>query len=95
MGLSCYLRYLPSWYSIKLFLVINAIIGLLLFLRAWSKTAKIRVLDKERDAIYHSTARSDTPRWHFWTMLPFAITVMPIRLAFQAFFLLSSGFLTT
>lgn len=59
MGLCCYMRYLPSWYSIKVFLVINAIFGLLIFLRAWSLTAKIRIVDRERDTIYHSTTRYD------------------------------------
>lgn len=95
MGLCCYLRYLPSWYTIKVFLTVNAIVGLLIFLRAWTLTKKMRVVDKERDALFHSTTRYDAQRWHFWAMLPLAVTVMPIRLGLQFFFLFASGLMTT
>ena len=78
MSLLCCLC--PSWFTIKILLLLNAVLGGTLFIRAWKITEKIRIVDKERDALYHSSTRLDAQRWSFWKTLPFAITIMPIRL---------------
>ena len=93
MGLCCWLAYLPSWYTIKVLLVINAIVGFLIFFQAWKRTEKIRQIDKERDAMFHSSTRWDWPRWGFWSNLPIAMTILPLRLCFCMLGLFVPGFL--
>lgn len=82
---------IPSWRALKVILTINGIIGFLLFYQAWKRTEKMRTVDKERDAIYHSSVRTDWPRWSFWKTLPIAVTILPARLCLAFVGLFGSG----
>ena len=95
MGLCCLFASLPSWYTIKIVLLVNALFGLALFLQAWKRSEKIRAIDRERDERFHSSTRIDAQRWSFWRMLPFAITIMPIRVILFYFAFFIPGFFVT
>jgi hypothetical protein len=49
----------PSWFAIKIFIVFNAFFGGAIFLSAWKRTEKMRIVDKERDELFHSCTRLD------------------------------------
>lgn len=70
-----------SFYNfIVIYLIVQAILGILLFEWAYSKTDRHRTFNKERDEKFHSYRRLDAGKWGRFNMYPGAILVMPTRL---------------
>jgi len=69
-----------SWSTFfMIYMVIQAIIGLLLFEWAWGKTARVRECPKSLNHKFHSFARLDAHKWRRWKLYPCALTTMPSR----------------
>lgn len=61
-------------------LVLNAIVGIMIFEFAYAKTAKIRAVDEDRDKLFPAWRRLDLDNWSRWKFYPIAMTLMPIRM---------------
>ena len=66
--------------GLYIFLIVNALIGLLLFEYAWAKVRKVREINEERDSLYPAFRRYDAKKWSKWRFYIGAVTFMPIRL---------------
>ena len=60
-------------------LIINAVIGVILFEYAWGATKRHRQVDEERDKRYPAFRRLDVPKWNKILMYPAAATVLVPR----------------
>ena len=70
-----------SWSTFfTIYMVIQAIIGILLFEWAWKKTKRVRECPKELNHKFYSFCRLDAHKWRRWKLYPCAITTMPTRL---------------
>ena len=61
-------------------LIMNAVLGLLLFEWAWYKTYKVRNPIQELDDIFPAYRRRDAPKWQKWRFYPGAITLLLPRM---------------
>ena len=70
-----------SWSTFfMIYMVIQGIIGVLLFEWAWGKTKKVRECPRELNHKFHSFCRLDAHKWRRWKLYPCAITTMPTRM---------------
>lgn len=69
----------------QVFLVINAILGLILFEWAWKKTGRFRNPINELNAQFPELARLDAPLWQKWKLYPGAVTLLIPRLFLMTF----------
>ena len=60
-------------------LILNSVLGLLMFEWAWAKTKPLREGNEARDSKYPAFRRYDALHWQKWKFYFGAITLMPIR----------------
>ena len=60
-------------------LIINAVLGLIMFEYAWGATKRHRQVDEERDKRFPAFRRLDVPRWNKMLMYPAAATILVPR----------------
>lgn len=60
----------------------NAILGLILFEWAWSKTKRFRNPNKDLNKVFSMFERKDAAGWAKWKFYPGAITLLLPRLIF-------------
>jgi len=70
-----------TWFRLFLF---QAIVGVLLFERAWYQTRRFRDGDDERDSHYPELRRTDAKKWAKWKFYPGAIFVLVPRALLNA-----------
>ena len=66
--------------GLSVFLVINAVLGLLCFEWAWHKTRRFRNPIIELNAQFPELCRHDAPKWRRWQQYPGALTILIPRL---------------
>ena len=64
-------------------IILNAVLGLILFELAWFKFRRFRNPNKDLDAIYPAYRREDALSWKKWTLYPGAVTMMLPRIIFM------------
>ena len=60
-------------------LIINALVGLVMFEFAWAATKRYRKLDELRDSRFPAWRRNDVKNWSRLKLYPTALTIMPFR----------------
>ena len=65
--------------SIFIYILLNALTGVLLFEWAWSKTDRVRRIDEKRDSLFPAWRREDTHKWSRLRFYPGAVTILPLR----------------
>lgn len=72
-----------KWYSWQpLLLIMNAILGLILFEWAWYKNRRWRNPVMELDCLLPAFRRTDANKWHKWMLYPGAVTLLIPRFLF-------------
>ena len=61
-------------------LLLNSLLGLLLFEYAWKQLKPLRQRDEARDSQFPPFRRTDVAQWKKWKFIPGAITLLPLRL---------------
>ena len=69
-----------KWTTTYTLLVINAVIGLIIFEWAWSKTYRFRNPIKELDDMFPAYKRHDALKWKKWYFYPGALTLLVPRM---------------
>ena len=62
-----------------IFLIVNAVIGLMMFEYSWYQMKAIREVNEERDSKYPAFRRYDAKHWQKWKFYFGALTYLPIR----------------
>ena len=76
-----FLDKMPYWSKILLiYLIVQAVLGVLALSFAWSRTQRFRNIIEKRDGKYPAFRRTDVQNWSFCKFLPGAIFTMPTRI---------------
>jgi NADH:ubiquinone oxidoreductase subunit 3 (subunit A) len=78
----------PKYRTLIIIFSVQAILGILLFEFAYSRTAPYRNIDEERDCIYPAFRRNDVHNWSRWKFYPGAMLLMPFRIIILIMFML-------
>jgi hypothetical protein len=65
--------------TLIIFLAAQAVIGIVAFEYAWSRTKRFRNVDERRDALYPNFRRNDAKNWARWKFYIGAMFFMPTR----------------
>ena len=65
---------LPGWLIVCL--EVNAVLGVLVYYRIYTKTKIMRTKDEARDQMYHSVARRDAQHWSMTWILFACVTFL-------------------
>ena len=63
-----------------IFLGAQAVIGIIAFEFAWSRTKRFRNVDEKRDSLYPQFRRQDAENWARWKFYLGAMFFMPTRI---------------
>ena len=74
---------LPYITWVNVLLLLNAMLGLYLFEKAWYKTRRFRNPIEELNAQFPELMRHDAPNWKKWKFYPGAITLLVPRIIFM------------
>jgi hypothetical protein len=66
--------------TIGIYLIVQAIIGIVAIEYAWSRLKRFREIDPIRDAKFPAFRRNDAQYWARWKFYPGAMFLMPTRL---------------
>ena len=80
-----FLEWLTIW---KFLLILNAILGLIIFEKTWYQTRRFRKPIQELDAQFPELCRPDAPEWQKWKHYPGAVTVLLPRMLWCALLML-------
>ena len=72
---------LVTW--VNFLLILNAILGLIMFEWAWFKTRRFRKPIMELNAQFPELCRYDAPKWKKWKQYPGAVTLLIPRFMFS------------
>lgn len=65
---------------IGIYLIVQAVIGVLAFEYAWYKTKRYREVNEDRDSQYQAFCRQDAKNWSRFKFYPGAVLMMPSRI---------------
>jgi hypothetical protein len=65
---------------IGIYLIVQAVIGVLAFEYAWYKTKRYREVNEDRDSQYQAFCRLDAKNWSRFKFYPGAVLMMPSRI---------------
>jgi len=62
------------------YMISQAVIGLIMLIWAWYRTREFRRVDADRDAFFQACCRRDAKDWAFWKFMFGAMLTMPSRM---------------
>jgi hypothetical protein len=90
MALKSQTKWFNSWWFILI--IINAILGLIVFELVWKRTIRYRRPIKELNDLFPAFRRNDSVHWKKWLLYPGAVTVMLPRFMLLFVLLMITGF---
>ena len=71
-------------------MLLNSLLGLVLFEWSWLKSARVRKVVASRDGLFPAWRRNDVSHWSKLKMYPSALTIMPVRIVLFMFLLVAT-----
>jgi hypothetical protein len=78
--------------TILIYLIVQAVIGIVAIEYAWCRTKRFREVDERRDLMFPQFRRTDAKFWARWKFYPGAMFLMPTRITLL---IIDGIFLTT